>query len=75
MCLRRNTPTVAGHSIFLWKKEIIAADITFNDGAYLGIVKMLRKICENDSDFSWVDEKNSGEKVQKAYAKGAWNVS
>ena len=43
--------------------------ITFNDGAYLGIVKMLRKICENDSDFSWVGKELRG-KVQKAYAKG-----
>jgi len=43
--------------------------ITFNDGAYLGIVKMLRRICENDPDFSWVEE-SLRKKVQQAYGKG-----
>ena len=43
--------------------------ITFNDGAYLGVVKMLRRICGNDPDFSWVEE-SLRKKVQKAYEKG-----
>lgn len=43
--------------------------ITFNDCAYLGIMKMLRRICENDPDFSWLEE-SLRKKVQLAYEKG-----
>jgi len=43
--------------------------ITFNDGAYLGIMQILRYIAENNSDFSWVEE-SLRKKVQQAYGKG-----
>jgi len=43
--------------------------ITFNDGAYIGIMKMLGRICGNDPDFSWLEE-SLRKKVQLAYEKG-----
>jgi PelA/Pel-15E family pectate lyase len=43
--------------------------ITFNDGAYLGIMTTLRKIAEKDTDFLWVENKLQ-KKAQLAYEKG-----
>jgi PelA/Pel-15E family pectate lyase len=43
--------------------------ITFNDGAYLGIMQMLRRITEKETDFSWI-EIELQKKVQLAYEKG-----
>lgn len=43
--------------------------ITFNDGVYIGIMKMLKRICGNDPDFSWLEE-SLRKKVQLAYEKG-----
>jgi len=43
--------------------------ITFNDGAYIGIMEMLKKMVDNDPDFSFVG-KNLREEVQQAYDKG-----
>ena len=43
--------------------------ITFNDGAYMGIIKMLRRIVERDPDFSFVGN-DLRKQVQQAYKKG-----
>ena len=43
--------------------------ITFNDGAYIGIIKMLKRIVEDDADFSFVGN-DLREQVQQAYQKG-----
>jgi PelA/Pel-15E family pectate lyase len=43
--------------------------ITYNDGAYLGVLKMLQKIVYNDPNFSFV-EKGLRRKVEASYQKG-----
>jgi PelA/Pel-15E family pectate lyase len=43
--------------------------ITFNDGAYLGIMNLLKKIVTNDPNFTFVDEALRRE-VKVAYDKG-----
>lgn len=43
--------------------------ITFNDGAYIGIMGMLKKIVDNDSNFSFVGNDVRG-KVKVAFEKG-----
>jgi PelA/Pel-15E family pectate lyase len=43
--------------------------ITFNDGAYMGIMKMLNRIVGNDPDFVFVDNAFRNE-VKNAYKKG-----
>jgi PelA/Pel-15E family pectate lyase len=43
--------------------------ITFNDGAFLGVLELLKKIVDNDPDFSFVD-KDIRKKVKSAYQKG-----
>ena len=43
--------------------------ITFNDGAYMGIMNMLEKVISNDPNFAFVDKKTKT-KVAAAYQKG-----
>jgi PelA/Pel-15E family pectate lyase len=43
--------------------------ITFNDGAFLGIMKMLKQIIENNPDFSFITD-ISRSKVKIAFEKG-----
>jgi PelA/Pel-15E family pectate lyase len=43
--------------------------ITFNDDAYLGVMKVLKDIADNQPQFSFLSEK-SREKLVKAYNKG-----
>jgi len=43
--------------------------ITFNDGAFLGIMNLLKKIVTNDPNFSFVDRKLQQE-AQQSYDKG-----
>lgn len=43
--------------------------ITFNDGAYVGIMKMLKRISENAPDFAFV-ENDMRKEVKQAYEKG-----
>lgn len=43
--------------------------ITFNDGAYMGIINLLDKIVNNNPNFSFVDE-GTRAKVTQAYNKG-----
>jgi PelA/Pel-15E family pectate lyase len=43
--------------------------ITFNDGAYIGIMELLKKIIDNNPDFSFVGTKVR-EQVSRAYQKG-----
>ncbi|MFG6685791.1 pectate lyase [Mariniflexile sp. HNIBRBA6329] len=43
--------------------------ITFNDGAYMGIMGLLQKVIGNNSNFSFLDEVEKA-KVRKAYNKG-----
>lgn len=43
--------------------------ITFNDGAYMGIMNLLGKIVQNDSNLSFVDSETKN-KVSTAYEKG-----
>jgi len=43
--------------------------ITFNDGAYMGIMEMLKKIVDNNPNFSFIDE-SVKEKTVLAYNKG-----
>ncbi len=43
--------------------------ITFNDGAYLGVLQMLQKIVKKDSDYLFVDKKMY-QKALNAYNKG-----
>jgi PelA/Pel-15E family pectate lyase len=43
--------------------------ITYNDGAYLGVMEMLEKIVRNHPDFSFVDQKLR-KKAEIAYQKG-----
>jgi PelA/Pel-15E family pectate lyase len=43
--------------------------ITFNDGAYMGIMELLKKIVDNDPDFSFTDNKVR-EEAKNAYKKG-----
>ncbi|CAC9973043.1 pectate lyase [Flavobacterium panici] len=43
--------------------------ITFNDGAYMGIMNLLKKIVNNDPDFAFIDPKIR-KKVTASYEKG-----
>ena len=43
--------------------------ITFNDGAYVGIMAMLKKIVDHDSNFSFI-ENNLQERVTQAFKNG-----
>jgi len=43
--------------------------ITFNDGAYMGIMNMLKKVITDDPNFAFLDPKTK-EKVAVAYQKG-----
>ena len=43
--------------------------ITFNDGAYMGIMNLLKKIVNNDPDFAFIDVKTR-KKVTESYEKG-----
>lgn len=43
--------------------------ITFNDGAYMGIMDMLEKVINNDPNFAFVDTKTKT-KVASSYQKG-----
>ncbi|NDP26588.1 MAG: pectate lyase [Flavobacterium sp.] len=43
--------------------------ITFNDGAYMGIIKMLEKVINNDPNFAFANQKTEN-KVASAYQKG-----
>ena len=43
--------------------------ITFNDGAYMGIIKMLEKVINNDPNFAFTDQITKN-KVTAAYQKG-----
>jgi len=43
--------------------------ITFNDGAYCGIMEMLKKIIENDPDFSFIGNEVR-EKIKLVFEKG-----
>lgn len=43
--------------------------ITFNDGAYMGIMNLLGKIVNNDANFAFVDSETKN-KVSKAYENG-----
>ncbi len=43
--------------------------ITFNDGAYMGIMDVLQQIVDNNPDFSFIDDALKA-KVTKAYTKG-----
>jgi PelA/Pel-15E family pectate lyase len=43
--------------------------ITFNDGAYMGIMNLLNEVITNDPNFAFIDEKTKT-KVTKAYQKG-----
>lgn len=43
--------------------------ITFNDGAMLGVIQLLKRIAENDPIFSWIENDIRG-KAKQAYEKG-----
>jgi len=43
--------------------------ITFNDGAYMGIMNLLQKIVNNDPDYAFIDVKTK-KKVTACYQKG-----
>jgi len=43
--------------------------ITFNDGAYMGVMSLLKKIITNDPNFAFIDDKTKS-KVTTAYQKG-----
>jgi PelA/Pel-15E family pectate lyase len=43
--------------------------ITFNDGAFLGVLELLKKIVDNDPDFSFIGN-DIRKKVKNAYQKG-----
>jgi len=51
------------------EKDNYSRRITFNDGAYIGIMYMLRKIVKNDPDYAFID-KNLRSKVEESYKKG-----
>lgn len=51
------------------EKGDYSTHITFNDGAYVGIMNILKKIKDGDPSFAFVDKKMK-EKVKKAYEKG-----
>jgi len=43
--------------------------ITFNDGAYMGIMNLLKKIVNNDPNYAFIDAKTR-KKIANAYQKG-----
>ncbi len=43
--------------------------ITFNDGAYIGVMETLKKIVDNDADYTFVDD-NLRKKITLAYQNG-----
>lgn len=51
------------------QKENYSRRITFNDGAYIGIMEMLKMILDGDADFAFID-KDPRQKVKNAYDKG-----
>lgn len=54
---------------FPLEKDNYSRRITFNDGAYIGIMKMLRRIVMDDPDFTFIGN-SLRERVQLAYKKG-----
>lgn len=54
---------------FPLEKGNYSTHITFNDGALIGIMRLLKKINDNDPDYSFLDE-STRQQVEKAYQKG-----
>ncbi len=54
---------------FPLEKDNYSTHITFNDGAFIGIMHLLKKIKDKDPDYSFLD-KSTRQKVEKAYLKG-----
>lgn len=54
---------------FPLEKGNYSSHITFNDGAYIGIMNLLRKIVDNQPEFAFVEPKTR-ELVANAYRKG-----
>lgn len=50
-------------------EETYKRHITFNDGAYIGVMNLLQKIIDNDPNLTFVDS-NRRKKMTKAYQKG-----
>jgi len=50
-------------------EENYSRRITFNDGAYMGIMQLLKKVVDKDADYLFIKEKVQ-KKVVKAYEKG-----
>ena len=51
------------------EKGDYSTHITFNDGAYVGIMNLLKKVIDKDPNFSFVDNKIA-DKIKKAWDKG-----
>lgn len=54
---------------FPLEKDNYSTHITFNDGAFIGIMRLLKKIKDNDPDYSFLDELTR-QQVEQAYQKG-----
>ena len=54
---------------FPLEKDNYSTHITFNDGAFIGIMRLLKKIKDNDPDYSFLDE-STRQQVEQAYLKG-----
>lgn len=50
-------------------EEAYKNHITFNDGAYIGVMNLLQKVIDNDLNLTFVDA-NRRKKITKAYEKG-----
>jgi PelA/Pel-15E family pectate lyase len=48
--------------------------ITLNDGAFIGIINLLRKTINNDPNFSFIDNEDLKTKIASAYNKGLYCI-
>ncbi|HRZ96297.1 MAG TPA: pectate lyase [Paludibacter sp.] len=68
-CLNAQYPNGGWPQYFPIETKNYSRRITYNDGAYMGIMELMQKIATRDSDYNFVSEPLR-KKVQNAYNKG-----
>ena len=72
-CLSAQYPNGGWPQYFPLELKKYSKHITYNDGAYIGVIRLLEKIVRNDPDFSFVDN-DLHKKVEASYQKGISSV-
>jgi len=68
-CLNAQYPNGGWPQYYPIEPKNYSRRITYNDGAYLGVMEMFKKIVSNDTNFSFISTKLR-KKVETAYQKG-----